>query len=252
MVSRSRTEPVITSQAHTEVEVTRHYSEGAETISSDGPLRFTKEYPGDHHPLGELRRRLLRDRAQEGRRGSVDHDGHLSNLDSNNSSTNTLVDSWTGSEISKVSITTGHDDRHHEGLLELRLTDSANHFLDPKTGEFIHLTPSKCTLDGGDKDSASKVKLKHGDVSLAVAKLGAGSAAFTSKQIDEKTLAMEKKKRAKGIRGVKEEGERKLAREIKEIKEKKEAKEKTLQRAGDCITGDITHEIPSAMPTLAL
>lgn len=201
MVSRSRTK-VTTSQA-------RYWSEGVETTSSDGPLRFT-DYPGDHHPLRRLRRRFIGDRAQEERHRSVNQDGHSSNLDSNNSSTNTLVGTWTGSETSKFSITTGHDDQHY------------------------------------------KVKPKHGDVSHLVAKLGAGSAAFTSKQIDEKILAMEKKKRAKGIRGVKEEGERKLAKEIKEMKEKKDAKGKTPQRAGDCITGNITHETPSAMPTLVL
>lgn len=201
VVSLSRTKPVTTSQA-------RHWSEGVETTSSDGPLRFT-DNPRDHHPLRELRWRLIGDRAQEERHRFVNQDGHSSNLDSNNSSTNTLVGTWTGSETSKVSITTGHDYQHY------------------------------------------KVKPKHGDVSHVVAKLGAGSAAFTSKQIDEKILPMEKKKRAKGIRGVKEEGERKLA-EIKEMKEKKDAKGKTTQRAGDCITGDITHETPTARPTLVL
>lgn len=250
LLSPSRTEPVITSQAHTEVKVTRHYSEGAETTSSEGPLRFTKDFPGDNHPFGQIRRRFIQDRAQEERPDSVDREGGLSHLDSKNSSANTLVGSWTGLEISKVSITTSHDDKHHEGLLELKSTDSTKHFFDPKTGEFIHLTPWKSTPDGGDNRSTSKVKPKNCDVSHVVAKLGAGSAAFTSKQVDQNTLAKEKKKRTRRIKEIKEDGERKLAREIKEIKEKRDARGKTPPRAGDCVTGDMTNEAPSAQPTM--
>lgn len=250
LVYSSRNESVITSQAQTEVKVTRHYSHGAETINSDGPLNFVKNYPGDDHPLGRIRRRLVRDRAQNQSLDSIHSDGYLSNLDSKNSSANTLVGSWTGSEISKVSITTSHDDKNHDGLLELRSTDSTKHFLDPNTGEFIHLTPWKSTIDG-DKESTSKAKPKY-DVSHVIAKIGAGSAAFSSKNVDEKTLAKEKKKWPKGIKGVKEEGERKLAREIKVIKEKKDAKDKTPPRAGDCITGNIIQENPTMKPRLVL
>lgn len=252
LVSQSRTESVITSQAHTEFRVTRHYSEGAETTDSDGSLRFTVDYPGDDHPLGQLRQRLVRERDQDERRDSVDQESYLTTFDSNNNSVNTLVGSWTGSEISKVSITTCHDDRKHEGLLELRSTDSTKHFLDPNTGEFIHLTPWKSIPDDDDKKSTSRAKLKHGDIGHAVASLGAGSAAFSSKQVDEKTLAREKKKWSKGIKGVKDEGERRLTKEIKEIKEKKDAKDKTPPRAGDCITGNLTNESPTAMPASVL
>lgn len=251
LVSRSRTEPVITSQAHTEVKVTTLTSEGPETTSSDGPLRFTKDYPGDNHPLGKIRRRLVLDGAQEERRDSTDSDGYLRYLDSKNSSADTPVGSRNGSGFSKVSITTGYDDKHHEGLFELKSTDSTRHFLDPNTSEFIHLTPWKCPSNSHDNDSTYKLKLKYGDVSHALAKLGAGSAAFSSKQVD-KTLAKENKKRSKGIKGVKEEGERKLAREIKGIKEKIDGKKKTVLRAGDCITDDMTHAAPTAKPTLVL
>ncbi|MCJ1466964.1 hypothetical protein MMC07_005586 [Pseudocyphellaria aurata] len=250
LVSRSRTEPVITSQAHTEVKVTRHYSEGAETTDSDGPLRFTRDYPGDNHPLGQIRRRLVRGRDQKERRDSMDQKSYSSTFEPNNDSTSTLVGSWTGSEISKVSITTSHDDKNHEGLLELRSTDSTRHFLDPNTGEFIHLTPWKSIPDGGDKDSTSRAKLKHGDIGHAVAKLGVGSAAFSSKQVDWETLAREKKKRSKGLKGIKDEGEKKLTKEIKEIKEKKDAKDKAPPRAGDCI--NLTNEAPTAMPVSVL
>lgn len=251
LVYPSRNEPAITSQAQTEVKVTRHYSDGALTIISDGSLNFTKNYPGDDHPLGEIRRRLVGDRAQNESRDSIHSDGYLSNLDSKNSSANTLVGSWTGSEIFKVSITTSHDQKKHDGLLELRSTDSTKHFLDPDTGEFIHLTPWKSTTVNGDKASTRKAKPKH-DVSHVVAKIVAASAAVTSKNVDEKTLAKEKKKWTKGIKEVKEEGERKLAREIKERKEKKDAKDKKPPRAGDCITGNIIQETPSAKPTLVL
>ncbi|MCJ1266897.1 hypothetical protein MMC22_006782 [Lobaria immixta] len=247
LVSSSRTHPVNTSPAHTEVTVTRYHREGPATTSSLGPQRFTRDYPRDNHPLGEIRRWLV---SQEESRDSIEHDGYLSDLGSKNSSENTLVGSLTGSEISKVSISTGHDNKHHDGLLEFRSSDSTKHFLDPNTGEFIHLTPWKCP-DGGDKDSTAKVKPKHGDISHVVAKLGAGSAAFTLKQIDEKTLE-EKKKRSKWRNEVKEEWERKLAKEIKEIKKKKDLKDKSPLRAGDCVTGDITHEAPSGKPALVL
>lgn len=252
LLSRSRTEPVITSQAHTEVKVTRLTSEGPETTSSDGPLRFTKDYPRDNHPLGKLRRRLVLDRTLEERPDSTDSDTYLRNVDLKNSSADTLVGSRTGSEISKVSITTGYDDKHHEGLLELKSTDSTKHFFDPNTGEFIHLTPWKCPSDSDDNHSTWKLKLKYGDVGLVLAKLGAGSAAFSSRQVDEKTLAKDNKKRSRGIKWVKEEGERKLVREIKGIKEKIDGKEKTVLRAGDCITDDMILAAPTAKPNLAL
>ena len=251
LVYSSRNEPGITSQAQTEVKVTRHYSGGAETINYNGPLELTKNYPGDGHPLGEIKRRLVRDRARHEGPDFVHSDGYLSNLDSKNSSANTLVGSWTGSEISKVSIRTSNDDKNRDGLLELRSTDSTRHFLDPSSGEFIHLTPWKSTTVNGDRESTPKAKPKH-DVSHVIAKIGAGSAAFTSKNVDEKTLAKEKKKWTKGLKEVKEEGERKLAREIKERKEKKDAKDKTPPRAGDCITGNIIQETPTVKPTLVL
>lgn len=247
LVSSSRTDPVNTSPAHTEVTLTRYDREGTATTSSLGPRRFTSDYPRDNHPLGEMRRRLV---PQEKRRDSIEHDGYLNNLGSNNSSENTLIGSLIGPEISRVSISTGHDNKHHDGLLEFRSSDSTKHFLDPNTGELIHLTPWKCP-DGGDKDSTAKVKPKHGDVSHVVAKLGAGSAAFTFKQVDEKTLE-DKKKFSKWRNEAKEEWERKLAKEIKEMMKKKDVKDKSPLRAGDCVTGDITNEAPSGQPTLVL
>ena len=243
LVSSSRTKSGFTSPAHTEVQATRQSSDGAVSTCSDGPLKVTRDYPGYNDALGEVRRRVKR---QEERGDFTDRDGYLHNLDSKNSSASTLVGSLTGSEIIKVPITTDHDKKHPRELLELRSNDSTKHFLDPSTGALIDLPPWKHPSDCGDKDSTAKVKLKHGDVSRIIAKLGAGSAAFTIKQVDEKTFAKEIKKWSKGIKAVKEElkeeGERKLAR----------GKGKPPLGAGDCITGEITHEAPSAMPTLVL
>lgn len=238
LVSSSRTESGFTSPAHTQVQATRQSSDGAVSTYSDGPLKVTRDYPGHNDPLGEVRRRVKR---QEERSDFTERDRFLDNLDSKNSSASTLIGSLTGPEITRVPITTDHDKNHPRELLELRSNDSTKHFLDLSTGELIDLSPWKHPSDCGDKDSTAKVKPKHGDVSRVIAKLGAGSAAFTIKQVDEKTFAKEKNKWSKRIKAVKE-GERKLV----------SGKDKSPIGAGDCITGEITHEAPSAMPTLVL
>lgn len=220
---RSRAGTVITSQARTEVEVTRHQSEGVETTSSHGPVRVTKEYPRDNHPLHKLRRRIVRYKAHKDGAEDTDSGNHMRHLDWNISSTDTLVGHWTGPETSEVSLKTYHDDKHQEGLIELKSRDSTKHLLDPDTGEVIHISPWKSTYD--DKENRStKVKLKSGTVGRAIAQMSVGSAAFVSRQIDEKIMA----------------------------KDKKEKKEKELipPQAGDCVTGMITNDTPTGKPTL--
>lgn len=231
---RPRTEEVFRSSARSDVQVTRYYPEGSETVTSGQDVKIVKSKPEEDHELGQLRQRI--------RKSQNNFDGaykDISGSQSRNSSAGTLVSGWAqqeGRRPSNVTIQTsaGGDNKYHEGLIELETKGVNKTFFDPDTGEFIHLSPWKSTHNDsedseGEEDSYSKAKPKGKEgVKRVLAQMATGGVAWAGgKRIDDAILE-----------------------DFREVgKESEGSKERIPQRAGDCLAGLVTNEAPSGRPT---
>ena len=186
------------------VKITRHYAHGPETVSSEQPVKVTRHHIGDGSPFEGVRRRTVQNTSHHlpnGEEGQVvpgwqpaknTNDNEVNKNWNNstwewvphNSSASTLINGWTGSEgvaPSKVSVDTGAGEQHHEGLIELKTSNATRNFLDPDTGEVLHLSPWKSTHDNDPEEENSWLKQgRKGTIRRAIANMSVGSASLTS------------------------------------------------------------------------
>lgn len=215
---KAKREEVFTSPARFDYQITRHHKDGPQTVTWQA-ASFVRHKPDEDQYPRELRRSI-----QE---GDSDTGAEYKNKWQRfNSSCDTLVNPQTGPNPSRVSIASQSADEKHEGLIELETTGDNKTFFDPDTGEFIHLTPWKSTYDehsvnGGDK----------GSVKRAVAKMFPGGVAWAAgKEVGEAVRSKTTSVEQRGGDGM---------------------HRRVPPQAGDCITGEVTHEAPSGRPQIA-
>ena len=184
---RSRTETVFRSPARTEGSIIHHhYPDGRSVEDYTGPVEIERRQPG----LGSTLRHRLKQKAHDKK---TDIKSKISwNSASASSSAATLVGG--GDEGN------GKHDEHHDGLIELKQTNGTRNFLDPETGETLHLAPWKSTHDSSEEEEEQEPfeKLEKGtiqrkltEISIGSAILGGGMAAETS--LHEKAQAEKRK-----------------------------------------------------------
>ena len=172
----SRTEPVFQAPALTAGSTIDHlYPDGRLVKHHTGPVEIEKRKPG----LGPTLRNRLKQKAHDKK---TDIKSKVS---------------WTSGSASSSAITLveGGDegnrkhDEHHDGLIELKQTNGTRNFLDPDTGETLHLRPWKSTHDSSEEEKEQEPfeKLEKGtiqrtltEMSIGSAILGGGTAAETS------------------------------------------------------------------------
>ena len=81
---------------------------------------------------------------------------------------------------------------HREGLIELKRTGSTRNFLDPETGETLHLSPwkSRGETEGDGKEAEDLIR---GDLHHALFRMGVGSAILTAGSALSKALCEDAK-----------------------------------------------------------
>ena len=218
---RSRDREPLQSAARTDVLVTRAKGKETETVAEQD-VRVVKHNADHNHYPGHLRQRFQPLQAEADKGASEVATWQTINS-SISSSSETLVDPLTGSDPHKVSITDRAANETHEGLIELKTKGDNKTYFDPETGEFIHLTPWKSPHKDDDesKDNHSGKAATKKDTTLAFARMATGLGAWAGgKDVDDA-----------------------LAREIADAENRRIA-----QRAGDCLTGLVTHEQPSGWP----
>ncbi|KAL2037451.1 hypothetical protein N7G274_009731 [Stereocaulon virgatum] len=217
----ARVEDVFQSAARSNVQVTRHHGEGIETTTNQ-TVRIVKQNPKDDQNAGQLRQRIRNLQNQD----SEDCEDDAA-WQPYNSSTDTLVNPWTGPNPSKVSITNSSHHEEHEGLVELETTGDNKTFFDSDTGEFVHIKPWKSTHNE-DEESDDDRSLKaddKGSTKSALARMATGGAAWGGgNDVDEALKA-------------------RISEVDKEIK-----RMRIPHRAGDCLAGLVTNERSSGWP----
>lgn len=173
---QARIETIYQSAAKNEgtVQVTQHYPGGPETENLRGPLELTRSIPPTGETINNVRRRLVHNI----------HDTEAATK-SKISLRPSTAGSWTSNLFS--------DDRwakeaeHRDGLIELKRTNNTRNFLDPETGETLHLSPWKSrkeSRDDGDEDK----DLDKGHIHHIITQMGVGSAIFGGGTAAEKAL----------------------------------------------------------------
>lgn len=124
-----------------------------------------------------------------------------------------------------MSLTHNASDEKHENFIELETEGPNKPLFDPEIGEFIHLTPWKST---GDEEMRGLKPDGKGSTKHALAQMTIGATGWASgKNIDDQ-----------------------LAEELQANSKSVKRKKSKLHQAGDCVTGDIANEVPSAKPTM--
>ena len=211
-----RSEEVFTSPVRSDWQFTRHHQEGPETVRGDG-YHIVRHSPEDDHPLGQLRQRI-----RSSQPNAVENPTGEPTRRFENSSEDTLVGPWDGTTwgTSKVSLTDNASNETHDNLIELETEGPSKTFFDPETGEFIHLTPWKST---GDEEIHGLQPEVKGNTKRALAQMTIGATGWAAgKDIDDQ-LAEKLQANSKG---------------------------RKTHGVGDCVTGNMTNEEPSAQPTM--
>lgn len=212
-----RSEEVFTSPVRSDWQFTRHHQEGPETVSGEG-YQIVRRNPEDDHLLGQLRQRI-----RSSQPNAVENPTGEPTWRFQNTSEDTLVGPWDGTTwgTSKVSLTDNASNETHDNLIELDTEGPSKTFFDPETGEFIHLTPWKST---GDDEIHGLQPDGKGSTKRALAQMTIGATSWAaSKNIDDQ-LAEVLQANSKG---------------------------QEQHSVGDCVTGNMTNEEPSAKPTVA-
>jgi len=173
---QSRTETIYQSAAKNEgfVQVTQLYPGGPETESLRGPLELTRSIPPTGGAINNVRRRLVH---------------KLHDTEAATKSRISLRPSTAGSSTSTLI----SDDRwvkeaeHRNGLIELKRTKDTRNFLDPETGETLHLSPWRSRKESRDDGDGNK-DLDKGHVHHIITQMGVGSAIFGGGTAAEKAL----------------------------------------------------------------
>ena len=145
-------------QEHSNVQLTRHFDDGPETISGQGVI--IKQKPEDEDYPRDLRRRLRSSQNSEISAHSLTD----SLWSSHNTSAETLVPPR--KETRARSIVSLHDqsaDEKHEGLIELDFNGKRKAFFKPSTGEFFHISRwmSTTSTRSDEDDFGNQKSFKH-------------------------------------------------------------------------------------------
>ena len=209
-----RSEEVFTSPVRSDWQFTRHHQEGPETLR--GEAYQIRRNPENDHVLGQLRQRIRRSQPN-----AVENPTGEPTWRFENTSEDTLVGPWNGTTwgTSKVSLTDNASNETQHNLIELEIEGPSKTFFDPETGEFIHLTPWKST---GDEESHGLQPDGKGSIKRAFAQMTIGATGLAAgKNIIDDQLAYVLQANSKG---------------------------RKAHGVGDCVTGSMTNEEPSAKP----
>ena len=183
----SPTEPVFQSPARTEESTIHHsYPDGHSVKDHTGPVEIERRQPG----LGSTLRHRLKQKAHD-KKTHIKSKVSWSSVSASSSAATLVGDGHEGG---------GEHDEHRDGLIELKQTNGTRNFLDPETGETLHLAPWKSTHDSSEEEEEQDPfeKLEKGtiqrkltEMSIGSAILGGGLAAETS--LHEKAQAEKRK-----------------------------------------------------------
>ena len=216
---RSRDGEPLQSLARNEVLVTQNSEKGTKIVATPG-VRLITHNPDHNHSPGHVRRRI-RSLQLEDENGPDE----VAAWQAINSSSDTLVDSLTESNPSKVSITDQSAIEKHEGSIELETTGDNKTSFEPKTDKFILLphweTPHKNdNKKNGDHSGKTTTK---GNTMRAIARMATGLSALAGGPEVDNAI----------------------------VNKITYAENRTIaQRAGDSIAGLVTNERPSGRPQL--
>lgn len=163
---QSRTETIYQSAARNEgsMQVTQHYASGSETENLSGPLELTRSIPPTGSTINNVRRRLVPN--IHDREAAIKSKISLRpSLASSSTSTLFNEDRW------------AEEAEHHDGLIELKRTKDTRNFLDPETGETLHLSRWKSRKESRDEKDEDE-DIDKGDVHRIITQMGVGSAVF--------------------------------------------------------------------------
>ena len=172
----SQTEKIFQSPARTEGSTIHYrYPDGRSVKDHTGPVEIQKRQPG----LGSTLRHRLKQKAHD-KKTDIKSKVSWKSSSASSSAATLVVDGDEGN---------GEHDEHHDGLIELKQTNGTRNFLDPETGETLHLAPWKSTHDSSEEEEEQEPfeKLEKGtiqrkltEMSIGSAILGGGTAAETS------------------------------------------------------------------------
>ena len=175
---RSRTQAVFQSPVRSEgsVRVTHHHPDGPLIDDSRGPIQIRKHQPGCDFSV----RRRIKQKAHD-KKSDVKSKISWKPTTASSSAT-TLIGG--DAEPDKV-----HEE-HHDGLIELKQTDGTRNFLDPETGETLHLSPWKSTHDSSEEEDDEEPfeKLDKGTIQRKLTEMSIGSAMLGGGMVAEKSL----------------------------------------------------------------
>lgn len=187
----SPAEPVVHSPARTEGSTIHHcYPDGHSVKDHTGPVEIEKRQPG----LGSALRHRLRQKAHD-KKTDIKSKVSWSSVSANSSAATLVEGGDEGNEKHDE-----HHDEHHDGLIELKQTNGTRNFIDPETGQTLHLAPWKSTHDSSEEEEEQDPfeKLEKGtiqrkltEMSIGSATLGGGTAAEIS--LHEKAQAEKRK-----------------------------------------------------------
>ena len=183
----SRTEPVFQSPARTEGSTIRHlHPDGHSIEDRTGPVEIERRQPG----LGSTLKHRMKQKAHD-KKTDIKSKVSWHSASASSSAVTLVGDGDEGY---------GKHNEHHDGLIELKQTNGTRNFLDPETGETLHLAPWKSTHDSSEEEEEQESfeKLEKGtiqrkltEMSIGSAILGGGTAAETS--LHEKAQAEKRK-----------------------------------------------------------
>ena len=216
---RSRGGEPLQSLARNEVLITRSGDKGTEIVAAPG-VRLIRHNPDHNYSPGHVRRRI-RSLQPEDEHGPDE----VVAWQAINSSSDTLVNPFTGSNPSKVSITDQPAIKKHEGSIELETTGDNKTSFEPKTDNFILLPHWRIPHKNDYKkngDQLGKTTTK-GNTMRAIARMATGLSALAGgPEVDNAIVD-------------------KITYAENRI---------VAQRAGDSLAGLVTNERPSGRPQL--
>ena len=209
-----------------DIQVTWYFDDSAENVATGKDYKVITHNPAEQTYLGIVGRRL------RSSQHSLETNGSSSVVwPSENSSADIPVtqQSRRGSRVSKVHLshTNGNNNQEDENVIELRGMGKRRNFFGPKTGGFIRLAPwrsAKYEADGLLEKDKRKGKTRQ-----ALAQMGIGAVSLVGgKSIDDLFLE-----------------------ELLSTSNSLAHRKRTVpQRAGDCLAGLVTNEVPTGKPQI--
>ena len=159
------------------IKVTQVQPDGISVDHSTGPVEIRKYQPGYESSTRHRVKQKVKDK-------KTDFKSRLSwrPVSSASSSAATLI----GEDV----VPDEGPEEHNDGLMELKQTNGTRNFLDPETGETLHLSPWKSTHDSSEdeEEEDSFDKPKKGAIPQKLTEMGVGSALLGGGKAAERSL----------------------------------------------------------------